>query len=97
MAFDYDRAREELTIVRRKLPNNAEALMIEGRIGRHQNRWDVALANLQKANDLDPRNDDVAVRLGQIYFEMRRYSELEHFLKSAAASGTLNSPWNQIF
>src|SRR5207249_6350753 len=36
----YDRARDELAIVRRKLPNNAEALLIEAVIGRHQNRWD---------------------------------------------------------
>jgi len=89
---NYDRARDELTIARRKLPNNAEALMIEGRIGRHENRWDASLVNLQKANELDPRNSDVAFYLGQIYFEMRRYSELEQLLtKRAAASGTLDS------
>src|SRR5438067_9611728 len=46
-AFDYDRAREELTIVRRKLPNNAGALVIEAMIARHENRWDASLANLQ--------------------------------------------------
>jgi len=74
---DYGPAREELAIVRRKLPNNAEALTIEGRIGRHENRWDESLANLQKANELDPRNDEVAFRLYQIYFEMRRYSDTE--------------------
>jgi serine/threonine protein kinase len=34
----YDRARDELAIVRRKLPNNAEALLIEAVIGRRQNR-----------------------------------------------------------
>src|SRR5262249_21028915 len=76
-AFDYQRAREELAIVRRKLPNNAEALEIEALIGRHENRWDDSLADLQKANDLDPRNEEVGFRLGQIYFELRRYSEYE--------------------
>src|SRR5437867_5937671 len=89
---DYDRAREELAIVRRKLPNNAEALTIEARIGRHENRWDASLANLQKASELDPRNDEIAFYLGQIYFEMRRYSELEQLqTKRAAESGTLDS------
>ena len=58
MTNDYDRAREELTIVRRKLPNNAEALVIEARIGRHENRWDASLANFQKASELDPRNGE---------------------------------------
>jgi tetratricopeptide (TPR) repeat protein len=81
-----------LAIVRRKLPNNAEALMIEALIGRHQNRWDASLANLQKASELDPHNGEVAFRLEQIYFEMRRYSELEQFIRKEAASG---DPWIQ--
>jgi len=88
----YDRARDELAIVRRMLPNNAEALLIDAVIGRRQNRWDASLANLQKASELDPSNGEVAYRLEQIYFEMRRYSELEQLLtKRAAASGTLDS------
>jgi eukaryotic-like serine/threonine-protein kinase len=89
---DYDRAREELKIVRRKLPNNGEALMIEGMIGRHENRWDASLANLQRASELDPRNSDVAWRLEQIYLEMRRYSELEQLITKEAANG---DPWIQ--
>src|SRR5437667_8357085 len=89
---DYDRARDELAIVHRTLPNNSEALMIEGRIGRHENRWDASLANLQKASELDPRNSDVAWYLGQIYFEMRRYSELEQLITKEAANG---DPWIQ--
>jgi len=89
---DYSRARDELAIVRRNLPNNAEALTIEARIGRHENHWDASLANLQKASELDPRNDEIAFYLGQIYFEMRRYSELEQLqTKRAAESGTLDS------
>ena len=52
----YDRARDELAIVRRMLPNNAEALLIDAVIGRRQNRWDASLANLQKASELDPSN-----------------------------------------
>ena len=97
----YDRARDELAIVRRKLPNNAEALLIEAVIGRHQNRWDASLANLQKASELDPSNGEVAYRLEQIYFEMRRYSELEQFIKKQAASGgprtgPLEDPFNWL-
>ena len=83
----YDRARDELAIVRRMLPNNAEALLIDAVIGRRQNRWDASLANLQKASELDPSNGEVAFRLEQIYFEMHRYSELEQFIKKQAASG----------
>jgi eukaryotic-like serine/threonine-protein kinase len=93
---DYDRARDELTIALRKLPNNAEALLIGAKIDRHQNRWDSALANLQRANGLDPRNGEGAVWLGQTYSEMRRYSEWEQLVKKYAASGTFEGPWIQV-
>ena len=83
----YDRAREELAIVRRKLPNNWEALMIEALIGRHQNRWATSLANLRRASELDPQNGEIAYRLPQIYLETRRYSELEQFIRKRLASG----------
>jgi TolB-like protein/cytochrome c-type biogenesis protein CcmH/NrfG len=89
----YDRAREELAIVRRMSPNNAEALLIDATIGRHQNRWDASLANLRRARELDPSNGEVAFRLGQIYFEMRRYSEFEQLITKDAAHGDL---WNKI-
>jgi len=90
---DYDRAREELAIVRAKLPNNSEALLIEAMIGRHRNRWDASLADLQRASELDPRNEDVAFRLQQIYFEMRRYSETEQLIMKEAASSKGEDPW----
>jgi serine/threonine-protein kinase len=95
----YDRAREELAIVRRKLPNNAEALMIEALIGRHQNSWDASLAELQRASELDPRNGEVAYRLEEIYFEMRRYSEFEQLIRKEAASGgyPLEDPFIQTW
>jgi tetratricopeptide (TPR) repeat protein len=92
---DFDRAREELTIARRTLPNNSGALFIAAKIDRRQNRWDSALANLQKANDLDPRNGEFAFWLGQTYFEMRRYYEWEQLIKKCAASGTFEGPWIQ--
>ena len=93
---NFDRAREELTIARRKLPNNPEALFIAARIDRHQN-LDSALANLQRANDLDPRNSEFAYWLGQTYFELRRYYEWEQLIKKCAASGTFEGPWIQMW
>src|SRR5436305_9858128 len=59
----YAQARDELAIVRRMSPNNAEALLIDATIGRRQNRWDASLANLQRASELDPSNGEVAYRL----------------------------------
>jgi tetratricopeptide (TPR) repeat protein len=91
---NFDRAREELAIAQRKLPNNPEALFIAARIDRHQN-LNSALANFQKANDLDPRNGGVAYWLGETYFEMRRYYEWEQLIKKCAAIGTFAGPWIQ--
>ncbi|PYV75682.1 MAG: hypothetical protein DMG96_16415, partial [Acidobacteria bacterium] len=62
-ANDFDRARDELRIVRRKLPNNAEALAILAKIEKRQNHWDAALANLQTASQLDPRDDEIEYHL----------------------------------
>lgn len=88
----FDRAREELAIARRKLPNNADAIFMTGRTDRRQNRWDSALANFQKANDLDPRHGSFADYLGTAYFEMRRYSDLEQLTKKWVASSTFEEP-----
>jgi eukaryotic-like serine/threonine-protein kinase len=97
MTANYPRAHEELAIVRRKLPNNAEALWIEAMIGRHENRWDASLANLRKASELDPRNAEMRWDLGRIYFEMHRYSELEQLMtKTAASGGPLEEPWTKM-
>jgi TolB-like protein/lipopolysaccharide biosynthesis regulator YciM len=96
LSGDFDRARDELTIALRKLPNNSEALLIAAKIDRHQNRWGSAMANLQKANGLDPNNVEIAVWLGETYFEMRRYSEWEQFVKKYAAKGTFKGPWIQV-
>jgi tetratricopeptide (TPR) repeat protein len=85
---DFGRAREELVIARHKLPNDSEAIFIAAIIDKHQNRWDDALANFQKASELDPRNSEVAFHLGRTYFEMRRYHELEQLRTKAAAIGT---------
>ncbi len=100
-AASRDKARDEVAIVRRMSPNNAEALLIDATVGRLQNRWDTSLANLQKASELDPHNGEVAYRLEQIYFEMRRYSELEQFIKKQAASGgprvgAIEDPFNWL-
>jgi TolB-like protein/Tfp pilus assembly protein PilF len=89
----YDRAREELAIVRRKWPNNPEALLIEAMVGRHQNRWDASLADLKRASELDPQNGEIAYHLWDIYFEMRRYSDAEQLTTREAASRKSEDPW----
>jgi TolB-like protein/Tfp pilus assembly protein PilF len=94
---NFDQARDELAIARRALPNNSEAIMIGARIDKRQNRWDASLANFQKASELDPRNREVRWRLGQTYFQMRRYKEWEQLLTKDAGSGLPRDPsWTQL-
>jgi eukaryotic-like serine/threonine-protein kinase len=93
---NFDRARDELAIARRKLPNNSELLLIEARIDKRQNHWDASLANFQKASELDPRNSEVGWRLGQTFFQMRRYKEWEQLLTKDAGSARLRDPWTQL-
>jgi tetratricopeptide (TPR) repeat protein len=91
---NFDRARDELAIARRTLPNNSEAIMLAARIDKRQNRWDASLANFQKARELDPRKSEVGWRLGETYFQMRRYKEGEQLLTKDAGSGL--RPWTQL-
>ena len=93
---NFDQARDELAIARRTLPNNSEAIMIGAKIDKRQNRWDSSLANFQKASELDPRNGEVGWRLGQTYFQMRRYKEWEQLLTKDAGSGLPRDPWTQL-
>ncbi len=95
-ARDLDRARDELTIAQRTLPNDSETFRIAGQIDRLQNRWDASLANLEKASELDPRNIEVAYHLAWNYFKMRRYSELEQFLANDAAKWPVPDPWTPL-
>jgi tetratricopeptide (TPR) repeat protein len=93
---DFDRARDELVIARRTLPNDSEAISLAARIDKRQNRWDDSLANFQKANELDPRNVEVAYYRRLTLLEMRRYRELEQAFAKDAAIGTPPDPWTQL-
>jgi len=93
---DLDRVRDELAIARRTLPNDSEAIAIAARIDKRQNRWDDALANFQKASELDPRNGELAYFLRLTLLEMRRYHELEQLFANDAAHDTEKIPWTRF-
>jgi serine/threonine protein kinase/predicted Zn-dependent protease len=95
-ANDFGRAYEELIVARRTLPNDSETFRIGAEIDRHQNRWGDALANFQKASELDPRNDEVTYHLGVLCREMRRYNEWEQLVTKDAANHPGPDPWSQM-
>jgi TolB-like protein/class 3 adenylate cyclase/cytochrome c-type biogenesis protein CcmH/NrfG len=80
---DYDRARAELAIARRTLPNNAEVFEYTGYIDRREGHWEESTRNLERALELDPRNFFTLQQLGLTYHQQRRYADESRTLDRA--------------
>jgi len=78
--FDYDRARDELAIAVRTLPNNARIFEWSGYIDRRQNRWHNAVRNFERAMELDPRNVKILTGAAVTYNLMRDYGRARETL-----------------
>ncbi|HEV3408738.1 MAG TPA: tetratricopeptide repeat protein, partial [Chthoniobacterales bacterium] len=74
---DYERAREKLEVARRATPNDAEIYDALGAISRRQGKWEEALANFEKALELDPRNPSVIWNLAETCALLGRAEEAE--------------------
>ena len=72
--FDYARARAELAIARRTLPNNPQVYEVSAWIDRRQGRWSDAVRNMERASELDPRNLFFARNVAAFYFGSRPLS-----------------------
>jgi tetratricopeptide (TPR) repeat protein len=95
-ADDFARAYEELTVALRTLPNDSETFRIAAETDRHRNRWVEALANFQRASELDPRNDEVTYHLTVLYRELRRYKEWEQLLAKDAGNHPGPDHWSEM-
>ncbi len=73
---DYDRARSELAIARRLLPNEPSVYETLGWIDRRQGRWQDHLRNVNRALELDPRNVFILHQVAGTYQVLRRYNDL---------------------
>jgi TolB-like protein len=66
---DYERARVQLAIARRGLPNDAEAIALEAYMDRQQGQFEKAIQEFNDAITRDPRNsalvEDLAITLCQ--------------------------------
>ena len=72
---DYRRARSELAIAQRTLPNNADVFRLTGFIDRREGHWEEATRNLERALELDPRNFFILQQLALTYQSQRRYAD----------------------
>jgi TolB-like protein/cytochrome c-type biogenesis protein CcmH/NrfG len=89
--LDYESARDELAVALRTLPNNARIFELNGYIDRRQARWNDALRNLERAVELDPRNDDILFGTGFTYLCARGYERAREIANRGLALPTKNN------
>jgi TolB-like protein/Tfp pilus assembly protein PilF len=82
---DYDRARAELDLARRTLPNDAELHALSAYIDRRQGRWTEATRNFDRAVELDPRTMEYLMNGGFVYEALGRYSDAIRLYDRAVA------------
>jgi len=93
---DYARAREQLAIARRTLPNSAEVYSLTGWLDRRQARWEDAIKNEEKAAELDPRNSQFLNSLAILYEMLRRYDQEEAVFDRAIAANPSSTAYFQM-
>jgi len=86
--LDYDRARDELNIALRTMPNNGRIFELNGYIDRRQGHWDDAEHKLERAMELDPRNDDILFGAGFTYLCSRDYKRAREISDRGLALST---------
>ena len=83
--LDYDRARNELSLAQKSLPNEPLAFVLAGYIDRRQGRWAESTKNLERAVELDPQNPAILQQLALSYDCLRRYADQESVYDRAIA------------
>ncbi len=71
--LDYDRARQEVELARRTLPNEPRLYELAGYIDRRQGRWNESVTNLRRALELDPNNFYVLQQIARSYDFLRDF------------------------
>ncbi len=80
---DYARARSELAIARRTLPNDADVFLYTGLIDRREGHWEETTRNMERALELDPRNLFTLQQLAVTYVILHRYTDAARIYDSA--------------
>ena len=82
---DYDRARKELGLAQKSLPNDPWAFVLAGYIDRRQGRWAESTKNLERAVELDPQSPRFLQQIAYSYYLLRRYPDEARALDRAIA------------
>ncbi len=81
--LDYQKARAELAVAQRALPNNSEIFELTGYIDRRQGLWAESARSLQRALALDPRNFFILQQIALSYQEFRQFRAMAAALDRA--------------
>jgi serine/threonine-protein kinase len=81
--LDYDRALAEFATAQRSQPNNIELFGAIGAVQRRQGKVAQALANFEKAAELDPRSAVMAYELAETHTLLRHTVEAERYYDRA--------------
>ena len=73
---DYERAKQELAVARRTLPNESRIPLLSGYIDRRQGNWEKSLEEMKQALELDPRDSSILQQMSLSYECLRRYKEM---------------------
>ncbi len=92
--LEYDRALEHFAIALESQPNNSELWLAIASVKRRQGKLDGAVANFEKAAELDPRSAMIAVDLGVTHYLMHSYAEAEHHVDRAVS---LSPDWSPTY
>jgi serine/threonine protein kinase len=77
---DYERARTQIALAARKLPNSPDVFALVSYLDRRQGLWDESTPKLEKAAMLDPRNVEILTQLMLTYRYLRRYGDCERVI-----------------
>jgi serine/threonine-protein kinase len=91
---DFDRALAELSAAAERQPGNGEIYSARGAILRRSGRLPEAVANLERALELDPRTPQLAFNIANIHGAMRHYPDAVRYLDRTLA---LNPRWAGIY
>jgi TolB-like protein/Tfp pilus assembly protein PilF len=81
--LDYEKARAELAVAQRALPNNSDIFELTGYIDRRQGLWNESARSLQRALALDPRNFFILQQIALSYQEFRQFRAMAAALDRA--------------
>jgi TolB-like protein/class 3 adenylate cyclase/Tfp pilus assembly protein PilF len=82
---DYDRARTELGLAEKSLPNDPLLFELAGYIDRRQGRWAESTKNLERTIELDPQNPFFLQQIARSYKCLRRFADAARVLDRAIA------------